>query len=336
MAAGGEALLTVTAPELGIYPSYGTSIEGAVVVTTDAFGDTPHRVAVTQATRGAVVRFIDDPFFVEAPAGVTASFDVHLHNGGNLATSLTLVTSIPELTLDRGDVALGPNETVTVRASYTPTAASVRREAFIGVDSGGGCRVPDALVGTVAPADAGLSVDTSSLVFGPTLCATAPAPQFVVLRNSGVTASVRAEIVGAEAGFSLAAGARERTIEVGSGSSATLPEVAAAPDARTRAREDRHPRPALGRPHAPRDPAGAHRDRRDRHVGIRVDRARRRRGGLGRELPGHLEERRQRGGARPGGGLARRHAHRRGPGRHSRWRQRVRHLRLRARLVPGR
>ncbi|MFO0747310.1 MAG: hypothetical protein U1F43_16835 [Myxococcota bacterium] len=226
----GTATLTVSSAEVGIYPSYGTSIDGVVVITTDAPGDSPHDVHLTQGTHGAVVRFVDQPFYAQAPLGATAGFDVHLQNSGNVAGTLRLVTSTPELTLDRSDLTIPPGETVAVHAAFTPTASSVRHGAQIAVEStvAGGCRVPEALEGTLVPADVGLSVDTSSLTFAPTLCGSAPGSQFAVVRTTGADAQVTAELVGADATFSLPGGA---SYSVSRDAGATLIEVAAAPAA---------------------------------------------------------------------------------------------------------
>jgi hypothetical protein len=131
--AGGSVNIPVT-PDLipSSYPP-GLVLNDTLTVTTNAPGDSPHTVTLTETTAGAVLTLVPpvsmaantpSVVFSSTPVGSTSTYPIVVENSGNLAANFTLTTA-PPFSFNNGSFTAPAGGVASPIASFTPTVPSL-------------------------------------------------------------------------------------------------------------------------------------------------------------------------------------------------------------------
>jgi hypothetical protein len=191
IAAGASATLTVSPNAIPTVSLTTPDLYAdTLTVTTSAFGDTPHTIALHQTARGArIVASRSTIAFGDVPVSSAQSAALTLENQGNAPATLTLGASGDDFAVTPTAATLvSPGASLAASASFSPTAA-VARTGSVSIGAGASDVLCDALPPAVALSGTGTSgavaLSTSSLDFGQVDCAARAQAQSVTITNTG-------------------------------------------------------------------------------------------------------------------------------------------------------
>ena len=164
-----------------------------LTITTNAVGDSPHVVQLTEAAQGAILSFDTQTIpFGDVPVATSQSSTFRVVNTGTAAGSIRLsmgASSSATFTVTpTGSRVVSSGVDLTANATFSPTAAGGDTGSIL-IDADPStvlcAPLPDPLVVTGMGENGGLTVSTSALSFGLTSCGTTAASQTFMLTNSG-------------------------------------------------------------------------------------------------------------------------------------------------------
>jgi hypothetical protein len=189
-AGGGTTLLTVTSPTFGTATGNVNAVTDTLRVSTSAYGDTSHDIALSSTPSGAILAWGTGPFAfgtVQATsnASKSASLPFSLDNKGNVAATVSFATQgTAPYTFSPQNTSLG-NGALDGTATFTPTTSGAHDDAMLVQVAAGTplcAPLPAGLALNGTGAQGAFSSDLSSLGFALT-CNAAPVSQSFTIVN---------------------------------------------------------------------------------------------------------------------------------------------------------
>ncbi len=190
VAPGSSAALTVTPKAVpSESPVTANYYAGGIVVKTNAVGDSPHSIALSQTARGAIVTVSRSTVaFSSVPVSTSQSAVVAIANAGNVSAPLTVTASGTGFSVSpSGSLTIAAGDSVSASASFSPASAGAATGSLkIAAGSVALCAPMPADVALSGTGTSGqVSLSAQSFDFGATNCGSTATARTLTLQNPG-------------------------------------------------------------------------------------------------------------------------------------------------------